>query len=146
MMAPDLSEWLRMPEVAFEVFIGVHKDDKITCDRIGAVPRRLCADPRVDYIELAMNLPQAVDRAIQLFGNRCHLTSKSLFVLRVQFASQGFAKYAAHTLGSASNYCPMLCKSYCSKNDSDMGRGAWAFHPDLPLEDRAETLASFDSL
>ena len=52
MMAPDLSEWLRMPEVAFEVFIGVHKDDKITCDRIGAVPRRLCADPQVDYIEL----------------------------------------------------------------------------------------------
>ena len=80
MIAPDLSEWLRMPEVAFEVFIGVHKDDKITCDRIGAVPRRLCADPQVDYIELAMNLPQAVDRAIQLFGNRCHLTSKSLSV------------------------------------------------------------------
>ena len=138
MMAPDLSEWLRMPEVAFEVFIGVHKDDKITCDRIGAVPRRLCADPQVDYIELAMNLPQAVDRAIQLFGNRCHLTSKSLFVLRVQFTSQGFAKYAAHTLGSESNYCPMLYKSSCSKNDSDMDRGAWAFHRDLPLEERAE--------
>ena len=107
-MAPDLSEWLRMPEVAFEVFIGVHKDDKITCDRIGAVPRRLYADPQVDYIELAMNLPQAVDRAIQFFGNRCHLTSKSLFALRVQFTSQGFVKNAAHTRGSEWNYCPML--------------------------------------
>ena len=67
------------------------------------------------------------------------MTGKSLFVLRVQFTSQGFAKYAAHTRGSESNYCPMLYKSYCSKNDSDMDRGAWAFHRDLPLEARAET-------
>ncbi len=67
-MAPDLSGWLRMPEVAFEVFIGVHKGDKITCDRMGAVPLRLCADPQVDCIELAMNLPQAVDRALHFLA------------------------------------------------------------------------------
>ena len=111
MLAPDLSECLRMPEVAFEVFSGVHKDDEITCDRIGAVPRRLYADAQVDYLELAMNLPQAVDRALHFFGDRCYLTSESLFVLRVQFTSQGFAKYAAHTRGSEWNYCPMLYKA-----------------------------------
>ena len=67
-MAPDLSEWLPTPEVAFEAFLGAHKDDKMTCERIGAVPRRLYADLQVDYIELAMNLPQAVDRAIHFLS------------------------------------------------------------------------------
>ena len=62
--APDVSECLRMPEVAFVAFLGVHQDDKITCERIGAVPGRVYARSEEDPIELAMTLPQAVERAI----------------------------------------------------------------------------------
>ena len=47
---------------------GVHKDDKVTCERLGVVPRRLRARAEVDFIELAMNLPHAVDRAIQFLA------------------------------------------------------------------------------
>ena len=73
-----------------------------------------------------------------VFGSHCGVTRKSLFVLRVLFTFWGFAKYAANTRGSEWNFCPTLYKMYCSKNDSDMDRGAWAFHGDLPLEGRAE--------
>ena len=73
-----------------------------------------------------------------LFGNCCGLTSKSLSVLRIQFTSQGFAKYAANTRGSEWNFCPMLYNMYYSTKDYDMDEGAWAFRGDVPLEERAE--------
>ena len=66
------------------------------------------------------------------------MTRKTLLVLRVQFTPEGFAKYAANTRGSEWNFCPMFYKMRYSKNDYDMDRGAWAFHGDLPLEERAE--------
>ena len=95
MMAPASMEWLQAPEVAFEGFLAVHRDDKPTCERIGVVPRRLYADPQEDYIELGMGIAQAVERAVQFFVSHCGLTRKSLFVLRVQFTPQDFAKHAA---------------------------------------------------
>ena len=73
-----------------------------------------------------------------VFGSHCGVTRKSLFVLRVLFTFWGFAKYAANTRGSEWNFCPMFYNMYYAKNDCDMGRGVWAFHGNLPLEERAE--------
>ena len=78
-------------------------------------------------IELAMNLPQAVERAMQFFGISCGLTRQSVLVLRVQFTAQGFAKYAAATRGSEWT------------NHDHMDDGVWALHADLPLEETADT-------
>ena len=50
-MEPDSTEWLQTPEVVFEAFVGIHKDDKVTCERLGVVPRRLYARAEVDFIE-----------------------------------------------------------------------------------------------
>ena len=91
-----------------------------------------------DHIELAMNLPQAVERAMQLLGSSCGLTRQSVLVLRVQFTALGFPKYAAATRGSEWNFCPTLYKRYCWKNHDHMDDGVWAFHADLPLDERAD--------
>ena len=53
----------------FEAFVGIHKDDKVTCELLGAVPRRVCARAEEDFIELAMNLPQAAERAMHFLGS-----------------------------------------------------------------------------
>ena len=137
-MEPDSTEWLQTPEVVFEAFVGIHKDDKVTCELLGAVPRRVYARAEEDFIELAMNLPQAAERAMQLFGSSCGLTRQSVLVLRVQFTAQGFSKYAAATRGSEWNFCPTLYKRYCWKNHDHMDDGVWAFHADLPLDERAD--------
>ena len=34
-MEPDSTEWLQSPEVVLEAFVGIHKDDKVTCERLG---------------------------------------------------------------------------------------------------------------
>ena len=109
-MEPDSTEWLKTQEVVFEAFVGIHKEDKVTCELLGAVPRRVYARAEEDFFELAMNLPRAAERAMQFFGRFCGLTRQSFLVLRVQFTAQGFSKYAAATRGSECNFCPTLYK------------------------------------
>ena len=137
-MEPDSTEWLQTAEVVFEAFVGIHKDDKVTCELLGAVPRRVYARAEECFIELAMNLPQAAKRAMQFFGSCCGLTRQSVLVLRVQFTAQGFSKYAAATRGSEWNFGPILYKRCCWKNHDHMDDGVWALHADKPLEERAD--------
>ena len=43
---------LQKPDVASEFFLAVHKDDQLTVERTGIVPRRLCAATNKEYIGL----------------------------------------------------------------------------------------------
>ena len=123
-----------------EAFDGIHKDDKVTCERLGVLPRRLCARAKEYFIELAMNLPRAANGVMQFLGSSCGLTRQSVLVLRVQFTAQGFSKYAAATRGSEWNFCPILYKRYCWKNHDHMDDSVWAFHADAPLDERTNNV------
>ena len=87
---------LQMQDVAFEAFLAVHKDDHLMCESTGAVPRRLYSGNHKSYIELRTDKTAAVERAVMLFGKKCHVQKDTILLLRIQFSYQGFTKYATN--------------------------------------------------
>jgi hypothetical protein len=129
---------LQMQDVAFEAFLAVHKDDHLTCESTGAVPRRLYSGNHKSYIGLRTDKTAAVERAVMLFGKKCHVQKDTILLLRIQFSYQGFTKYATTTLGYDEAFAPMFYKITYPKDTSGTDYGVWAFHGDLPLHERAE--------
>ena len=132
--APEIGD---KPEIVFQAFLAVHKDDKDMCEQTGKVPRRIYAGPRKTYIGLRIRVESAVKRAEQFFAKNCEVSRHSLLLLRVQFTAVGFAKYAAMLSGSESNFTPILHKVVCEYDKSGTDWGVWYFHGDLPLRDSA---------
>ena len=129
---------LQKPDVASEFFLAVHKDDQLTVERTGIVPRRLCAATNKEYIGLRENAADAVERAVMLMGKNCEIHKGNILLLRIQFSHKGFAQYAFKALGPDEAFAPMLHKILYPNDKSGRDYGAWAFHGDLPLQHKTE--------
>jgi hypothetical protein len=127
-----------MPDSVFEAYVAVHKEDQALCDEVGAVRRRHYAATHKTYIGLRKNESDAIERAVTLFGNKCAVHKGSFLLLRVQFSSEGFAKYATAMHGPDDSFVPTLYKIVYPRDNSGTDYNAWAFHGDLPLQETAE--------
>ena len=125
-------------DVAATFYLAVVLEDKKPCDDEGCVPRRHYAAARRTYINLRTDPEEAVKRAMCLFDKKCDVEKKSLVMLRIQFTHKGLSKYMTTCLPYDEAYRPVLYKmvyEYC-KEDKDWG--AWAFHADVPMNQKAE--------
>ena len=130
---------IQTQEVAFEAFLAVLKADVATCEQQGVVPLRLYSKYNKTYIGLRKDTTAAVERAGMLLGTKCHVNKDTILLLRIQFSCRGFTKYSTAKLGHDEAFCQMLYKVINPTGyDTSVDSGVWAFHGDLPLQERAE--------
>ena len=139
-----MSVVLAKDQVAVELLLAIHRDDKDMIKKNEKVPRRIYAASNKSYLSLRENVGDAVDRYQELFDGRVEaeeLNKEVLLVLKIQFSFRGFYIYGTSCRTQAP-YAPLLHKiQYSSTDEKDWK--AWAFHGDLPLR---QTLDSGDVL
>jgi hypothetical protein len=130
---------IQTQEVALEAFVAVLKADHATCESTGFVPLRIYSKYNKTYIGLREDTTAAVKRAGMLFGTKCHVNKETIVILRIQFSFRGFTKYSTTMLGHDEGFRQMLYKvTYPTGYDTSADSCIWAFHGDLPLQERAE--------
>jgi hypothetical protein len=128
---------LAKDQVAMELFLAIHEDDKDMIKRKGTVPRRIYAASNKGYLSLREDVAEAVVRVQELFDGRCELNKEVLLVLKIQFSLRGFYTYGTACRTQAP-YAPLLHKIQYSNHDEKDWK-AWAFHGDLPLKQTSDT-------
>ena len=129
---------LEAAEVAGEYYLSVHQDDHTDVVKTGFVLLRTYSATRKTYIGLRKDRDAADDRAMQLFDKGSSIEKSTLKLLRIQFSHRGLAHYATKVHGADAAFATMFYKIVYSNDYSGTDYGAWAFHGDLPLQQRAE--------
>ena len=132
-----MATMLPKDQIAKELFLAIHKDDKETITRTGFVPRRIYTASKKTYISLREGSDEAVVRAQELFDGRCVINKDNLYLLKIQFTAQGLSSYAT-TNDTDAPYAPLLYKFAYSK-DEEKDWKALAFHADLRLNKTSGT-------
>ena len=70
---------LAKDQVAMELFLAIHEDDKDMIKRKGTVPRRIYATSNKSFLSLREDVAEAVVRVQELFDGRCELDKQVLF-------------------------------------------------------------------
>ena len=128
---------LAKDQIAMELFLAIHQDDKDMITRTGTVPRRIYAASNKSYLSLREDVAEAVVRVQELFDGRCELDKQMLYLLKIQFSVRGFYTYGT-TCSTQGYLAPLLYKIQYS-NDDQKDWKAWAFHADLPLKETSGT-------
>ena len=135
-----MSVVLTKDQVALEVLLVIHRDDKDMITKTEKVPRRIYAGSNKGYLSLRENVGDAVDRYQELVDGRVDaedLTKELLLVLKIKFSFRGFYIYGTSCRTQAP-YAPLLHKiQYSSTDEKDWK--AWAFHGDLPLRQTSDS-------
>ena len=132
-----MATMLAKDQIATELFLAIHEDDKDMIKRKGTVPRRIYAASNKSYLSLREDVDEAVVRVQELFDGRCELDKQVLYLLKIQFSVRGFYTYGT-TCSTQAPYAPLLYKIQYS-NDDQKDWKAWAFHADLPLNETSGT-------
>ena len=124
-------------DVALQLWIGIHNDDYPTCIHKGTVP--LCILPFADETKLTLHETggPAVMRAKVLYCNRTAIGEVPVLLLRVLFSRKGFDLYSTRALGPNEPLAPVLYKTSYPDDTPGSDYGTWAFHGDLPLQQRS---------
>ena len=128
---------LAKDQIAMELFLAIHQDDKDMITRTGTVPRRVYTASNKSYISLRESVEEAVVRVQELCDGRCDIDKQVLYLLKIQFSVRGFYTYGT-TCSTQAPYAPLLYKIQYS-NDDQKDWKAWAFHADLPLNETSGT-------
>ena len=123
---------------ALEVFLAVHQDDRRLCEDKGEVPLRLYSATQKDYIGLRVSVEDAMERAFKISGQKADVSKHSYSILSVRFTPLGFSKYATHVLEGCAVFKTQLYKIVYPFDGRYKDYGAWAFHGNLPLDEKAE--------
>ena len=119
------------------LYLLIHEHDKDVIDKHGKVPRRIYSAGHKGYISCRTTVPGAVLRTQELFAYTSS-PDDSFIVLRIQFTEKGFCHYATSiTTSVVPPGTPFLYK-LAYPGDCSKDWGAWAFHADLPMEDKDE--------
>ena len=132
-----MSVVLTKDQVAVELLLAIHRDDKDMIKKNEKVPRRIYAASNKSYLSLREDVDEAVVRVQELFDGRCELDKQVLYLLKIQFSLRGFYTYGTACRTQAP-YAPLLHKIQYSNHDQKDWK-AWAFHGDLPLKETSGT-------
>ena len=121
-------------EVAWVLFLRIHKMDKDVIDKHGFVPRRIYTASHKSYISLREKVAEAKVRAQELFDSKCAIDEETFLLLRIQFTHKGLSHYATTSSTSVVPPGTPFLYKLAYPNDKVKDWGAWAFHADLPLK------------
>ena len=107
---------LAKDQIAMELFLAIHQDDKDMITRTGTMPRRIYTASNKSYISLRENVDEAVARVQELFDGKCDIDKQVLYLLKIQFSVRGFYTYGT-TCSTQAPYVPLLYKIQYSNHD-----------------------------
>ena len=97
-----------VPEVATQLWLGVHKDDVPACELRGSVPLLILPANKNQYIGFHEDKKEAVNRAVQVCGEKCEMSKDTMVLHSVKFSNKSFVKNATTALGADEEFASMI--------------------------------------
>jgi len=122
-------------EGTLTLYLVLHRDDAVTCQRVGFVSHRHVSPWKPGVIGLRQDPQEARARYFQVFREKNQQAENNqqahLVLFKLVFSSAGIARLTTEMTNEEHDFLPKLHKVKYARQDKDWG--VWHFVGDLPL-------------